>query len=379
MSEPVFIRREPVVNRQKAITASRLIVHAGDGAAAAAALSDLDDVWPRSRSVLVGLDGALPDEGLLAWRAPENAMLEIPAKGLADAKVQALIKRFHEAKVPLCLDGYDPADEPFAAAQFRFLLCDARAHPDVAKAPGLILAKGLADSGEFAVAMKGGYAGAVGWFFLHGVPVTNRISPAHAQIVRVLNLVRRNADVREVEAALKHDLTISFKLLRFINSVGFGLSCEIQSFRHAVNILGYDKLNKWLSLLLVTASKDAAAPALMQTAIARGRFMELIGQGFFDSTALDNLFITGTFSLLDILLGANMKTALEQMNLPAVINDALLRREGKFAPFLDLALACEQDDIGQLADLAAALQLDAHAVNHAQVEALAFADSLQLN
>jgi len=379
MSEGVFIRREPVVNRQKAITASRLILQAQNGAAAAAALNDLADVWPKARSVLVSLGGAFPDEGLLAWQAPENALLEIPAAGLADAGVQALLSRIKAAHVPLCLDGYDPDIEASMAAQFRFLLTDARDYPHVEKGPGLMLAKGLADNGEFDAAVKNGYAGAVGWFFLHGVAVMNRLNPAHAQIVRVLNLVRRNADIKEVESALKHDVTLSFKLLRFINSVGFGLSCEIQSFHHAVSILGYNKLNKWLSLLLVTASKDASAPALMQTAIARGRFMELIGQSFFDSAALDNLFITGTFSLLDILLGAQMNIALEQLNLPEVINDALLKREGKFAPFLELALACESDDIVLLERLAAALHLEAKTVNHAQAEALAFADALQLN
>ena len=378
MSEPVFIQREPVVNRQKAITASRLIVHAKSCVAAAAALNDIADVWPDARSVLVSLDGIMPDEGLLAWRPPANAMLEIPAAALLEPAMQALINRLNEAGLPLCLDGYGPDIEPSVAAQFSFLLADVSIYPG-AKAPGLMLAKGLIDNDEFDAAVRNGYSGATGWFFLHGVPVTNRLNPAHAQIVRMLNLVRRNADVREIEEALKKDVTLSFKLLRFINSVGFGLSCEIQSFHHAVTILGYDRLNKWLSLLLVTASKDAAAPALMQTAIARGRFMELIGQSVFDGTTLDNLFITGTFSLLDILLGAHMKTALEQMHLPQVINDALLKREGAFAPFLELALACESDDIELLADRAAALDLDAMAINHAQAEALRFADSLQFN
>ena len=377
MSDSVFIRREPVVNRQKAITATRLIVHARSCIAAAAALNELADVWPDARSVLVSLGGIMPEEGILEWRPTESAMLEIPAAALLDPAVQALIVRLNEAKLPLCLDGYDPAIEPSAAVQFRFLLADANVHPHVGQAQGLLLAKGLIDNAGFAAAVKGGYSGATGWFFLHGVPVSNRINPGHGQIVRVLNLVRRNADVKEIEAALKQDVTLSFKLLRYINSVGFGLSCEIQSFRHAVTILGYDKLNKWLSLLLVTASKDPAAPALMQTAIARGRFMELIGKGFFDATGLDNLFITGTFSLLDILLGAHMNTALDQMHLPEVINDALLKREGKFAPFLELALACESDDIAALENQASALSLDAAAINHAQAEALSFADALQ--
>ncbi|HTY98255.1 MAG TPA: regulator, partial [Rhodocyclaceae bacterium] len=70
MSHGVFIRREPVVNRQKAITATRLMVPAETAAAAAAVLNELMAVWPSARSVFVSLGDALPDDGLLAWAPP---------------------------------------------------------------------------------------------------------------------------------------------------------------------------------------------------------------------------------------------------------------------------------------------------------------------
>ena len=57
----VLIRREPVVNRQKAITASRLTVHAGSAAEAAATLGELTAAWPQARSVFVGIAGATSD------------------------------------------------------------------------------------------------------------------------------------------------------------------------------------------------------------------------------------------------------------------------------------------------------------------------------
>jgi c-di-GMP-related signal transduction protein len=109
-------------------------------------------------------------------------------------------------------------------------------------------------------------------------------------------------------------------------------------------ILGYDKLNKWLSLLLVTASKDPSAPALMQAAIARGRLMEVLGAGVLPREEHDNLFITGAFSLLDKLLGAPMDKVLEEMTLPDPITDALLGNDGAYTPFLKLARACESFD-----------------------------------
>ena len=377
MNQPVVIRREPVVNRQRAITATRLVVHADTAAAAAASLNALADVWPATRTVLLSLGGLPPTLDLLQWPMPANAMLEIPAAAFADAATQALLEQLAQSGAPLCLDGYSPEMTLPAELQFRFLLADARLEPKVGGAPGLTIARNLDDNAAFDVAVQNGYSGAAGWFFLRGIKPTGKLNPSHAQLVSLLNLVRRNAEVRDIEAALKRDVTLSFKLLRYINSAGFGLSCEIQSFRHAVSILGYDKLHKWLSLLLVTASKDPSAPALMQTAIARGRLMEIVGGAFFQREQTDNLFIAGAFSLLDLILGAGLEQALEQMHLPDAVGDALLRREGIFAPFLDLAICCEGGATDDLRAKAEALQLTPERLNRAQLEALAFADSLQ--
>jgi c-di-GMP-related signal transduction protein len=281
--------------------------------------------------------------------------------------------------VPLVLDGYMPGMALPAEPPFRFLLTDARRHAQLSNTPGVTLATGLADLSAFAQALDSGYDGAAGWFFLHGRTAARKLNPGHAQIVRVLNLVRHNAEVKAIEAALKQDVTLSYKLLRYINSAGFGLSCEIESFRHAVAILGYEKLNKWLSLLLVTASHDPVAPALMQAAVARGRFMEILGGDFFDRAALDNVFITGAFSLLDALLGVDIATVLTEMHLPDAVADALLRRQGIFAPLLDLAIACEEAESPALVQKAAALGVSVAKLNRAQLEALAYADALQFS
>ncbi len=373
------IHREPVLNRQKAITASRLTVHAATAAEAAETLGLVADVWPKAHSVFVGLSGCLPDRDLLAWQPPENAMVEVPAASLVTPAGNEFLAAAAQANLPLCLDGYAPGMALPPAAGFRFLLADAGTHPRLPRAPGIALAKGLADVKAFAEAMDNGYAGATGWFFLRGRPMAEKLNPGHAQIVRVLNLVRRNAEVKEIETALKQDVALSYKLLRYINSAGFGLSCEIESFRHAVTILGYDKLNKWLSLLLVTASRDASAAALMQTAIARGHLMEVLGKEFFDRSTLDNLFITGAFSLLDVLLGVRINAILDEMHLPEPIADALLKREGAYAPLLDLAQACENDGADIIAAKAAKLGIGTAALNHAQLAAVSFADAIQFN
>jgi hypothetical protein len=379
MSNTVLITREPVINKQHKITANRLIVHAANVAAAVQALDSLADVWPATHPVFISLYRLVPTPDLLDWIAPANAMVEIPTQSIAHPLTLSLIPQLQAADVSLNLTWYQNDTALPPNVPWRFVIIDAKRHSLPLATPGLAIAWGLTDVPDFRNAILEGYDGASGWFFLRGVKSDGKLAPSHAQIVRLLSLVRKNAEVKEIETVLKQDVALSYKLLRYINSAGFGLMCEIQSFRHAVTILGYEKLNKWLSVLLVSASRDPSAPALMQTAIARGRFMEMIGTAFFDKSELDNLFITGAFSMLHLLLGASLQSALEEMHLPAQIADALLGGEGVYAPFLKLACALEGFDDKDLATLAKELHISPEQVNRAHLEALAFADSLQFS
>ncbi|MCL2657051.1 MAG: HDOD domain-containing protein [Betaproteobacteria bacterium] len=377
MSQTVLITREPVINKKNAITANRFVVHAPSILAAVEMLNGLADVWPAIHPFFVSLGRLVPTEEILAWTPPPNAMIEIPAPALAYEQTQALIPQLQAADINLCLSWYRPDIPLPAGSEFRFVLADANKITQPKALPGIALATGLADMAAFNLAIKAGYDGASGWFFLHGFPPTKKISGSHAHIVRLLNLVRNEAEVREIEAALKVDVALSYKLLRYINSAGFGLMVEVQSFRHAVTILGMDKLNKWLSLLLVSASKDPSAPALMQAAITRGRLMEIIGGMLLDKKETDNLFIAGAFSLIHLLLGATMESVLEGMSLPEAVTDVLVHGEGIYKPFLDLAIACERLDANAVSEQVEKLQVSPADVSRALVTAVTFADNVQ--
>jgi EAL and modified HD-GYP domain-containing signal transduction protein len=377
MSHAAIFTREPVVNKKRAITANRLIVHGTNTASVTEALNAASQYWPEQYPVFLSLGRLVPTPDLLDWQIPPNTHVEIPAQTLEHPRTQALLPLLQEAGIGVCLTWYTQGVALPPDVNWRFILIDGRKNPSPYGAPGLSLAWGLPDVAAFKQAVANGYDGGSGWFFLNGNPPAKELAANHAQIIRLLNLVRNNGEIREIENVLKQDVALSYKLLRYINSAGFGLMVEVQSFRHAVSILGYDKLNKWLSLLLVTASRDPGAPAMMQTAIARGRFMEQIGAHFLDEAGCENLFITGAFSMLGILLGASMQTILDEMLLPEPVIDALLYDQGDYAQFLRLARACESFDSNALIQAANDLQLVPEQINQAQLAALSFADSLQ--
>ena len=303
-------------------------------------------------------------------------MIEIPATALAAPATVELLAQLQKAGIPLCLDGYQVGMALPAGVEFRFTLTPSTAR--IEGAPGIVLATGLTNSDELDQCSQKGFGGAAGWFFLKGVKPAKKLNSSQAQIVRLLNLVRTKAEIKDIEAVLKQDVVLSFKLLRYLGSASFGLSVEIQSFRHAVTMLGYDKLNRWLSLLLISSSKEAAAPALMKASVTRGHFMELIGKSFVDKNEIDNLFITGAFSLIDTLLGVLMDTVLAEMTLPETVTEALATHQGPYAPFLALALGSEQSSATSFNAQAKILQLSTDAVNRSMFEALQFADSLEM-
>ena len=214
------------------------------------------------------------------------------------------------------------------------------------------------------------------WFSQPALVKTQTLRPSHATIIQLINLVRNQAETTEIEALLKKDPTLSFNLLRFINSSGFGLSCEITSFRHAVMILGFKKLFRWAALLLTTSRADNAAPAIGTMAVVRGRLMELLAAELLRPEECDNAFVVGVFSMLDTMLGIPMEEAVDSLALPEPVLDALLHNRGVFAPFLALTKACESGDDTLFAHHVDALNLSSRQVNMAHMEALAWADHL---
>lgn len=375
---PALFTHEPVVNKSHAITANRLIVHGASMDEVGNALEGVAGSWPTERMVMLSLSGFMPDDHLASYELPDNTLIELPADFLAQPEGMQLARELVQRGTGICISRPSlntalPNDIPP-----RFGLLDASLPPAAYGEVGVPLAVDLEDMNGFGKALRKGYAGAAGWFFLRDRPQGKRPDPATANILRLLDLVREEAEMRHIEEVLKRDVALSYKLLRHVNSAAFGLRFEIQNFRQAVALLGYKQLYKWLSLFLVNARNNPESQAIRQAAVSRGRLMEILGEDAFDKTECDSLFITGAFSLLDLLLDADLPSLLDSMRLPEAIVDALVWDEGPYAPFLRLALACENDPAA-IARHAKELGISPQTVNRASLAALSYADNLHFD
>ncbi|MFZ6686126.1 EAL and HDOD domain-containing protein [Undibacterium sp. SXout11W] len=201
------------------------------------------------------------------------------------------------------------------------------------------------------------------------------LNSSQTTILQLMEMVRKNADVQQLELVVKRDPTLAYKLLRYINSAGFGLRTEIQSLKHAVQMLGYSPLYRWLTVLLATASTSGYSPVLLETAIVRGRFAEVLGQMKMSKAEAENLFVAGMFSLLDRLLGLPMQEVLSTIQLPDVVTDALISRGGVYGPYLALAEACELNSM-LVGSLAESVKISAEDVNAAHLASLVWAKNV---
>ena len=299
------------------------------------------------------------------------AMQEVKRKGFRLACSQLMLAKPYAAWLPLA--SYIKIDlQQIKPEVIEPLVKFARAHTSAE-----LIAEKVETAEQYELAARHGIRLFQGYWFATPVVIKGQtLRPAQANIIQLINLVRRNAEVGEIEEVLKRDPTLSFNLLRFINSAGFGLSCEITSFRHAVMILGMQKLFRWAALLMTTSRAGGTPPAVGKTAVVRGRLMELLAAELLPPEEADDAFVVGVFSLLDTMLGLSMEQALESISLSANVTDALLQRKGMFAPFLELTLACESADDDAFARAATQLHLTNHQVNWAHLQALSWAESI---
>lgn len=202
-----------------------------------------------------------------------------------------------------------------------------------------------------------------------------RLTPSRIVLVKMLNLLRRDADAAELSAVAKRDLGIIVKIMEMANSPIYGLSSPIASLSQAMIVLGRWHLYRWVTCAIFRAGTSPERDeALLQIALCRARFLELLAIGRRAKQECDELFMVGLLSLMDRLLGMPMADVLNEIHLPANVAEALLKNEGPYGGYLMLARAIGDGHTEAVASLAEGLGLDAEALNVCNASALLWAE-----
>jgi EAL and modified HD-GYP domain-containing signal transduction protein len=154
-----------------------------------------------------------------------------------------------------------------------------------------------------------------------------------------------------------------------------GLPQPVTSIDQAIMVLGREQLYRWLSIGVFRAGAGSPRDeVLLELALSRGRFLELIGRGRHGKAECDELFLVGLLSLLDSLLGVPMARVVERMHLSAAMRDVLLQSEGPLGRYLMLAIAVEKGRVEAVDRLATQLSIPLAEIETASAEALTWAE-----
>jgi EAL and modified HD-GYP domain-containing signal transduction protein len=318
---------------------------------------------------------------------PERTVLSVRVRELANPDLRAAVQGLRAGGVGISIRGanLDLLGKNLSSvanyAEVRFTGADvasqARSYAAAKQSSLRLVGRPVATWQDFDACAALGLDAMVGKLHLTPRPgnAVKGMNPAQTIILQLMKMVQNNEDVPKIEAVLKRDPALIYKLLRFINSAGFGAGRQIDSLRQAISMLGYAPLYRWLVLLLATASASGYSPVLMETAVVRARLCELLGQKILPKSEGEYLFVAGMFSLLDRLLGLPMQEVLDTVQLPEQVVKALLGRDGTYGPYLALAEACELNS-NLVGSLAGSLDISPSEVNKAHLSALAWAQNV---
>jgi c-di-GMP-related signal transduction protein len=205
-------------------------------------------------------------------------------------------------------------------------------------------------------------------------PPAKALGPQAASRALALQLVQQvaaDADTHEIEALLRRDPTLSYHLLRLVNSLGMGTGRKITSFSQAILILGRQQLRRWLNLMLFAAKEGDVRSAMLLSRVAvRARAIEMLAKARgLDKPTQEQGFMAGMFSLLGILFGMPLAEVLAPLAISENVQRALLGHEGELGALLRLVESAEGAKLSELSDQLSALQLDADEFNAVIVEA----------
>lgn len=375
----VFVARQPIFDRQQQIFAYELLFRQGQVNAYTATDGDqatsnviVNSLWliglntlTHGKRAFINFTANLLKNEVVTILPREQVVVEILETVEPTAEVVGVCQKLRERGFQLALDDFvfEPRFEPFLEiadiikVDFTTTnMVEQQRLIERCKGMGIrFLAEKVETRAQYEQAMAMGYSYFQGYFFSKPVVVKGQDIPSSKaigfRVLQELNSVP--IELERLEYLIGRDVSLSYKLLKLINSPVFGLRSEMRTIRQALVMLGTKETVKWASLMLARGIAEDKPGELVLISVIRARFCELLMAEAGHKRDSSDAFLMGLFSLIDALLDRPLQEVLDELPVAAVVRNALLGESGLFHTIYSLAVAYERgdwDEVGRLSD-----------------------------
>jgi EAL and modified HD-GYP domain-containing signal transduction protein len=368
------VARQPVLDRRQQVYGYELLFRSGLENAFHAANQDQASFEMLHTALLgFGLDALLGDkpgfvnasrEVLLQEfylvLPKEQSIIELVGSVEPDVEVVQACRALKQAGYRLSLDGYVRRPEMAPLAELADVLkVDFLRTPQEERRAVVreflprklqLVATRLETRAQFTAALQEGFTHFQGHFFCEPEVLAASDVPAFKRnCVRFMaELHRPELDFDRLDVIIRQEVALAVKLLRYLNSAGFGWRHEVSSIKHALRVLGERAARKWCSLMALTVLGNDRPSPLVVTSLLRAQFAEQVALEAGLGSRSADFFLTGMLSALDGLLGRPMEEALSHIPVSQEIRDTLVGRPTSLSPIWELVLAYERAQWDQL-------------------------------
>lgn len=284
----------------------------------------------------------------------ESVVLEVLESVVLDERLLAACRRLKNAGYLLALDDYrdSPNWRPLLAIA-DFIKVDLLATPEeeqlrlakeYSRANIRLIAEKVESYKDFERTRDWGYSYFQGYFFSKPQMLSHHDVPAYKlSYLRILQAANSpSVNMQEIAGQIKGETSLSYRLLRYLNSPAFFLATEIRSIPHALMLIGERGVRRWVSLVAVACMSEDKPQELVTLPLIRARFCELLAPAANMEHSANDLFLLGLLSAIDAILDMEMTDVLKEITIEEDIRNALLGEKNGLRRILDVVLLYER-------------------------------------
>lgn len=310
-------------------------------------------------------EALLLDESLTIH--PDQIVIEVLEGVKITPQIINRLREFKAAGFKIALDDFVLSQEHMAHPELftliRFIKVDfmdsteaervaietlAKQYPNIT-----LLAEKIETAAEYEAAKASGYHLFQGYFFERPEIIKSKDIPInYAMHFQIINLLSEELpDVEKIAGMISRDVSLSYKMLRYINSLAFGIPNKITSIKQALVLMGMKEGRKWMQILLLhdmgQGDGNGAMRALVEQSLTRAKLCELLA-GHKHKANFEAFFLMGLFSLIDNIMRRRMDDVLPLLPLADEIKDTISGKATQMTPYLGLAVAVEELNLDKI-------------------------------